>query len=1041
MNIQIFEQLLNKGECSTIDFKREMYSFEDSATYNKNMADVAFIKDILSMYNTRRETKSYILIGVDNTKNIVGINKIYDNAFLQNRIIDKVAPIPNFSFYIFDYKSTSIGIFEIEKPTSPMPSVPLKDIEVDKKLKIRKDELFFRRDSMNKTADNYERSDIYIWFRELDYSKLKKQTNEQKNPLFLLPFKEIINTKNENGKPIKNLIGGAIIKQKWENICNNLARYIRDIDRNTNWSNEDYTPLEAEVEIKTSTGTKKIIKDLLEAIKQSNDYLFLIIGEPGSGKSVALRKLCLDLLKNSLKTEYIPIYVNLKEWVGTENWHKSAPTPNDLQLFVKAGLFNSNPDLADFFYNYYEILNENGNLFFILDSFDEIPQILGSAADSKLIQDVTIACREFLIGSKNSSSRGIIASREYRMPNPQYLESTTILRIRPFSIEKIEQTLIQGAGIDKAMISHIFKKRKDLVMLLSNPFITSLFCRYIIDNKNTLPNNQSELFQNYVNKAIDKSIKELGFNFLSVQQVIKFSIAVAKEIFLNSTLQLPIKDIQEKIQNPHLIEIIEILKYAGIARGTQDSKHFFSLSHRRFYEYFIVQDMIESEELIIPLNDIPLDSLGRDTLIMYAEVAPLESARKIANYCWEIITNHDNIQNIESIHCLRFLIDAFIRRTEALSDFCTELSDFINSEIYEENDPIAVKLAVEALGILPVGALEEGTIRAFELNDSWLNETALRSCRHLDKISENLEYKIYHSINTMEQGDNMYGYSFYPQSRNIKMDMNELIFSLSLSEAFKDLKEIVEWEMIAKKIEEKRILMLVISILPGLPVVLLAVLNHELIKKEALPSAALIVTLFVVFMVSCLMGLYYQKIYPVRQMNKHFVDNKFIYKKTALFQFFKQTKGTFRLLMPICIVFLFFCWYHYSPSLNILQLLFFSFISTQALFVTICIGMILIIIPYMVFQKLKIHKKNQKIYNLIDKSKINQRVYIAEVFLSLSEKEIDKHLNKFITDLENDVKFVHGEFPEGFLKLGQSREKTRLIQLEEKWRNAERKKN
>ena len=219
---------------------------------------------------------------------------------------------------------------------------------------------------------------------------------------------------------------------------------------------------------KTSDTTQKVVKDLLEAIKQSDDRLFLLVGDPGAGKSVALRKLCLDILKESVNREYIPIYVNLKEWTDSKDWSITPPTWQDLRQFIKQSLLQKDPYLADFFEKYYDTLDENGNLFFVLDSFDEIPQVLGTTADAKLIEDLTIVCREFLKGSKQNRSKGILASREYRMPPQEYLEANTKLTVRPFTFEKIQADVKEEADILLADLKTTFNRNADRVKGLFN---------------------------------------------------------------------------------------------------------------------------------------------------------------------------------------------------------------------------------------------------------------------------------------------------------------------------------------------------------------------------------------------------------------------------------------------------------------------------------------------------------------------------------------------------------------------------------------------
>jgi NACHT domain len=511
-------------------------------------------------------------------------------------------------------------------------------------------------------------------------------------------------------RKISDLFEGPTIQQKWAAICGSLSASIRDIDNNTNWDNNYYTPLDAEVEMKTSNRTQKVVKDLLTAIKESNDRLFLLVGDPGAGKSVAVRKLCLDILETSVKDEYIPIYVNLKEWTDTKDWTKTPPTWQDLEAFVKRSLLQKNRFLADFFEKYYNVLDENGNLFFILDSFDEIPQVLGTTADAQLIQDLSIVCREFLQGAKKRRSKGILVSREYRMPRQEYLNATTKLTVRPFTFEKIEQTLTQSGQISKATVEQLLRERPELVPSMRNPFITSLLKEYLAANKNQFPKNQADLFENYIRTSINKAQANRGLA-IPYDDVMDVTIQIAKLIFSEAGLQAPLSMLRQKIKHPQFDSIVEIMRYTRIARGDANNTSEFSFAHRRFYEYFVVQDLLNAGKSDLPLKSIPTDSRWRDTLVLYCEVAPFEDAQRIANYCWfDVILPNNDIGNRASKHCLRFLTEAFRGRQECLVDFHEALGEYVLKQIHVDNDPIDIKIAVEALGVLSVENLDKGAI-------------------------------------------------------------------------------------------------------------------------------------------------------------------------------------------------------------------------------------------------------------------------------------------------------------------------------------------
>jgi hypothetical protein len=73
--------------------------------------------------------------------------------------------------------------------------------------------------------------------------------------------------------------------------CKALIAELDRYDREVNWSDRELSPLEAEVEIERTCRLRpQIAPDLVEAIRQDRAArVFVVLGDPGSGKSVSLR--------------------------------------------------------------------------------------------------------------------------------------------------------------------------------------------------------------------------------------------------------------------------------------------------------------------------------------------------------------------------------------------------------------------------------------------------------------------------------------------------------------------------------------------------------------------------------------------------------------------------------------------------------------------------------------------------------------------------------------------------------------------------------
>lgn len=609
-------------------------------------------------------------------------------------------------------------------------------------------------------------------------------------------------------------------KETLHSFCNVLQNNINKIDIETNWSSEFFTPLNAEVEIITGNKKERKVTDLLKAIRSDKkSQVFLILGDPGSGKSVALRKLCSEMINEVQKTGRIPIYINLKDWTTESQWsEENPPQQKDLLFFIKNSL-KSELDVfgCEFIDEYFDDMFKNGRLFIILDSFDEIPALLDENEKSWLVDHLSDLIYKTLAGTH--ASRGILSSRIFRKPTQKF-QTDTKLEIRPFSEIQIKSALEKSVSIDKKQISTIFKERPELISIARNPFTTSLISMYIKDNKNSLPTKQSDLYQSYIRKRLESAQDRVKKYNLSSHDIISCASEIALLMFNtpNYGLGAPINELINKIPNHDVRNVTKILQYIRLGRIGGIDNDSFSFSHRRFNEYLVATKLLKDQSLV-NLESIPNDSRWRDALVMYCEVADNNSARNIANYCWEEIKKIADIkpgkinsQYIKSIHCLRFIRDAFRTRKDCLSDFIQPLTKVIYNQINNNDYIVSQKIIIESIGILDESDIDKLVNKSLKINHTWIQDEAFKACRNLQKISDKLAHEtinyIYH-INDFE---------FLKRNK-------EIIFSLSLSDAFIKVRKVISWR---KKIIQLNIFALFIAILLQ-PTLLLFLISSTLI--------------------------------------------------------------------------------------------------------------------------------------------------------------------------------------------------------------------
>jgi hypothetical protein len=427
--------------------------------------------------------------------------------------------------------------------------------------------------------------------------------------------------------------------------ADHINREIRKINSLEEWSDYRFAELEAEVEAKGIRKQKGIIpfipkiisglrreKSLSKAFQVSEEYFILLEGDPGSGKSIALRHMTLKLSEKASKSNsnqtVIPIYINLKE---LERDQDEAIDRNLIHKFIIHSINRINDrDIDHFIYDEFQQGIENGSWLFLFDSFDEIPEILGAFNIEKTILLYSKAISDFLSGM--NKCRGVVASRYFR--GPGYINWPRF-RISPLTrqqrIDLIKKADI-GTPYESILIGCLDQATQEIKVMTGNPLFLSLAVEYVREG-NPFPDNTYAVFESYIESRLirDKERIQRRFNLLPYQvrltaEQIAFCMTADNDLGLSPTR----KQIFESLvrfgfpANEETSRCLDALEFIKLGRSEIDNlsrdNKLFTFSHRRFQEYFATRIVIRDKDRV-SFSDLLMNSKWRETAVVICQIS------------------------------------------------------------------------------------------------------------------------------------------------------------------------------------------------------------------------------------------------------------------------------------------------------------------------------------------------------------------------------------------------------------------------------------
>ena len=422
------------------------------------------------------------------------------------------------------------------------------------------------------------------------------------------------------------------------------------VNSREDWREERFTDLEAEVEVegrvrlwrrvrRSPTRTTRLRRErsLARALERSEEPIIVLEGEPGSGKSVALRHLALTLAATAAKAErpeVIPLYVNLRNF--RPPGRPVGPEHVDAYIYETLAAANDR-DVAAFLEQEYRPGLHDGRWLLLLDSFDEIPDVLGATDADETVREYAEAVYGFVHAMK--SCRSIVASREFRGPRLS-IPRFKIMPMRPAQQRGLVRNSAIRPALQDQVLGAIQAAETGWSDLAANPMFLNMVCAYVGDIE-AMPDSQHAVFERYFTARLAADAERIAARFaLDIETVRIIGELAAYWMALDARLGLE-PDRAELIKTlsaggdastPGLIarvlDALEFTKLAKSSPGAGASEATFSFAHRRFQEYFATCQVLRKPEAVSPLM-LLFDGQWRETAVTMIqtrtadELAPL----------------------------------------------------------------------------------------------------------------------------------------------------------------------------------------------------------------------------------------------------------------------------------------------------------------------------------------------------------------------------------------------------------------------------------
>ena len=575
--------------------------------------------------------------------------------------------------------------------------------------------------------------------------------------------------------------------------ASHMAREMARISELEEWQDERFAEMDAEVEVhgrgrkgfmrRRRRETIQRVPSLSEALEKSSDQIILLEGEPGSGKSVALRhvavRTALRAKDHPSEAGVIPIYVNLKEFRPVAEVDAGA-----VRDFVWAAINRANDrNVERFLDQEFDRGIEEGTWLFLFDSFDEIPAVLGAVEADDVIEQYANAVYDFLTGM--SACRGVIATREFRGPKQISWPRFRVLRLTDKQRRDLIEKLDLSRDAERRLLAGLAIADPAVRALADNPLFLALLCEYQ-RSEEQLPDSSHVVFENYVAKRFHDDSRRLMNRFgmppSSVRLVAEqaaYCMAAQPGLGLSPARSVLIEGMRlagfsVDTQTTTALDALENLRLARTEASAGGHADSFTFAHRRFQEYFATC-LVMREGLRVAPFSLLTDGRWRETSVTLFQTQDEESIQPLLRQAERLLADmmaaadisgsHENLTvhhgakcvstdlkgNASepafewpsgSLHLLGLLQDGFPSGDHRRSPIAESMAGCLLTSAMDRGQLHDRRWAVESCMAAEAGTARDVLRAAFKSGSAWLREAAYAQAGRLDEVPDDLRQEM-----------------------------------------------------------------------------------------------------------------------------------------------------------------------------------------------------------------------------------------------------------------------------------------------------------